>query len=487
MTLEHCQNLVIGGGEAGKYLAWTLAKLGQRTVVVERALIGGSCPNVACLPSKNVIRSAKVVALAGRAGEFGMRTGPVTVDMAGVFDRKRKMVDGLVQMNLGRYQTSGVELVMGEARFIQPKTVQATLNSGGERVFQGDRVFVNVGTRARLPDIPGLAEAGPMTHIEALNLQRLPKHLVILGGGYVGLEFAQAMRRFGSRVTLIQHGKQLLSREDDDVADALLQLMKDEGVEVLLQAEALKVTGRSGESLQIQVRSSSETNTLEASDLLVATGRTPNTERLGAGQAGVELDLRGYIRVNERLETTAPAVWAMGECAGSPQFTHVAFDDYRVVRDNLAGGSRTTRDRLIPYCLFTDPELARVGMNETEAKAKGLHYRLAKMPMATVLRTWTLSEPRGFVKAVIADDDRILGCTAFGAGASELVAAVQTAMLGALPYTVLRDAIFTHPTSAEGLGALFANVSPPSKRAHDEKPRPATSKVMEVSRNYKTG
>jgi len=268
------------------------------------------------------------------------------------------------------------------------------------------------------------------------------------------------MQRFGSRVTIIQRGPRLLEREDPDVADALLELMKDEGVEVLLRAEVLNVTGRSGTGVAFRVRSEGKERKLEASDILVATGRTPNTDRLDVARAGVELDPRGYIRVNDRLQTSAADVWATGECAGSPQFTHVGEDDCRVVLDNLAGGSRTTRGRLIPYCLFTDPELAHVGMTEAEARAKGVPYRIARMPMAMVLRTHTLSQTRGFMKALVGADDRILGFTAFGAEASELMAVAQTAMLGGIPYTVLRDAIFTHPTAAEGLLGLFA--SPPS-------------------------
>ncbi|HVM62343.1 MAG TPA: FAD-dependent oxidoreductase [Verrucomicrobiae bacterium] len=462
MGFEHYQNVVIGSGEAGKYLAWTLAKMGQRTVVVERSRIGGSCPNVACLPSKNFIHSARVASLIGRAAEFGMTTGFVTVDMAGVYQRKKKMVDGLIEINLGNYKASGAELAMGEARFVAPKTVSVAMNGGGTRTLCGDRVFLNVGTRASLPDVPGLADAKPMTHIEALNLQRLPEHLVILGGGYVGLEFAQMMRRFGSRVTVIHRGRQLLSREDPDVAEALLQLMRDEGVEVSLNAKVVEVKGPSGESAQLRVAAGDATSTIEATDILVATGRVPNTDGFDATKGGVELDARGYIRVDEKLQTSAADVWAMGECAGSPQFTHVAFDDYRVVRDNLMGKARTTWGRLIPYCLFTDPELAHVGMTEIDARAKGVAYRLAKMPMAAVLRTQTLSETRGFVKALVGDDDRILGFTAFGAEASEMMAVAQTAMLGAMPYTALRDAIFTHPTMAEGLVSLFSNFTAPS-------------------------
>jgi pyruvate/2-oxoglutarate dehydrogenase complex dihydrolipoamide dehydrogenase (E3) component len=349
---------------------------------------------------------------------------------------------------------------MGEARFTEPKTVRVTLNAGGTRLLRGERVFINVGTRASMPDVPGLAAAAPMTHVEALNLERLPEHLVILGGGYVGLEFAQALRRFGSRVTIIQHGPRLLTQEDPDVTDALLELMTDEGIDVLLQAEVLNVTGRSGAGVALRVRSAGAERTLEASDILVATGRTPNTDRLDVARAGVELDSRRYVRVNDRLQTSAPDVWATGECAGSPHFTHVGEDDCRIVLDNLAGGKRTTRDRLIPYCLFTDPELAHVGMHESEARARGVPYRIARMPMALVLRTRTLSQTRGFMKALIGADDRILGFTAFGAEASEPMAAAQTAMLGGMPYTALRDAIFTHPTMAEGLVGLFA--SPPS-------------------------
>lgn len=460
MEIEQYQSLVIGSGEPGKYIAWTLAKQGQKTAVVERGAIGGACPNVACLPSKNVVYSARAVWLIGRAREFGISTGPVKVDMAGVFRRKQTMVDGEREGHLKNFHASGDELVMGEARFTAPKTVQVALNAGGARMLRGERVFIAVGTRAVVPDVPGLAEAKPMTHVEALNLQRLPEHLVVLGGGYVGLEFAQAMRRFGSRVTIVHHGQRLLDGEDPDVSDALLQLMKDEGVDVLLKSDLLKVSGRSGQGLRLEVRAGAASRTVEASDILVATGRTPNTERLNAAATGVELDARGYIRVNDRLETTVPDIWAMGECAGSPHFTHVGFDDFRVVRDNLAGGNRTTRGRLIPYCLFTDPELAHVGMNETEARAKGVRYRISKIPVSMVLRTETTSEDRGFIKALIGDDDRILGFTALGAEASELLAAVQTAMLAGLPYTTLRDGIFAHPTMAEGLTVLFAK--PPS-------------------------
>ena len=459
MTIENCQNLIIGSGEAGKYLAWTLGKQGQQVVLVERAMIGGSCPNIACLPSKNVIYSAKVASLVGRAAEFGIETGPVHIDMARVLRRKQEMVDGLMQLHVGNFKASGAELVMGEARFLAPKTVEVALVGGGTRVIQGERVFVSVGSRAARPDVPGLDAAEPMTHVELLNIARVPEHLVILGGGYVGLEFAQAMRRFGSRVTLIHKGRQLLDREDPDVALALYQLLKGDGIDVLLETVLRSVEGRSGEKVNLRLQTGSVNYLMKASDILIAAGRTPNTDRLGAEAAGVALDARGIIVVNDRLETTAPDVWAMGDCAGTPHFTHAAYDDFRIVRDNLAGGRRSTRDRLIPYCLFTDPELAHVGLNETQAQAAKIPYRLARMPMASILRTRTASEPRGFLKALVGEDDRILGCTVFGVEANEIVATVHAAMLGHVPYTTLGSAIFPHPTVSEGLTMLFATLS----------------------------
>ncbi|HEX7798567.1 MAG TPA: mercuric reductase [Vicinamibacterales bacterium] len=456
---ERYEILVIGSGEAGKYLTWTMAQEGRRTAVVERKYVGGACPNIACMPSKNVIRSAKAAWFARHGAEYGVKTGPVTTDMKGVLSRKRRMVEGEVQFHLDRFKATGADLIKGEARFVAPRTVEVHLNEGGRRTITGDRVFLDLGSRAVMPDIPGLAAAKPMSHVEALDLDRLPEHVLVLGGGYVGLELAQALRRFGSQVTVIERGRQIAAREDPDVAQALLENFISEGIEVLFETRVRHVEGLSGEEIRIRVENSRGEQTIEATDLLVAAGRTPNTMGIGLDAAGVELDTRGFIKVTERLETTAPAVWAMGDCAGSPQFTHVAFDDFRVVRDNLNGGSRTTRDRLIPFCLFTDPELARVGLNESEAKTRGIAYRLAKIPMAAVLRAVTLSETRGFAKMLIdAQSDRILGFSVVGVEGSEMMAAVQTAILGGLPYTVLRDAIFTHPTTAEGLVGLLASV-----------------------------
>jgi len=457
--IETCEALVIGSGEAGKYLAWNLAKAGRHVVVVERKLIGGSCPSIACLPSKNMIHSAKVAALARRGAEFGLETGRIATNMAGVQRRKRLMVEGLMRMHRDKYAASGAELVMGQARFLGPRTVEVSLGDGGLRRIAGDRVFLNLGTRAAVPDWPGLVAAAPLTHVEALDLDRLPEHLIVLGGGFVSLELAQAMRRFGAGVTVIERGPRIASHEDPDVGDALLELFHDEGIDVLLETQVRQVEGRCGSHVRVHVESPKGGAVLEGTDILVALGRTPNTRDMGLDQAGVELDGQGYIKVNERLETTAERVWAMGECAGSPKFTHVCFDDFRVVYENLSGGNRTTRNRIVPFCMFTDPVLARVGLDETEAKRRGLDYRLVKMAMADILKTRTLSEPRGFLKMLIdAESDAILGFTAFGVEASELMGIVQTAMVGHLPYTTLGQAIFTHPTVAEGLTALLANV-----------------------------
>jgi len=458
---ESYQDLVLGSGAGGKLLAWHLAGSGRRVAVVERRYIGGSCPNTNCLPSKNEIWSAKVADLLHHAVQFGIVTGSVAVDMAKVRQRKREMVDGLIAVHLDLYRKSGAELIMGDGRFVAPKTLEVRLRDGGTRLLGGERVFLNLGTRATIPPTAGLADARPLTHIEALELDRLPAHLIVLGGGYVGLEFAQACRRFGSRVTVVEHGPQLAGREDPDVADAIGRLFGDEGIEVLLSAEALRVEGRSGESVRLHVRAPQGERIIEGSDILAATGRTPNTTGIGLDTAGVQLEKRGYVQVNDRLETSAPNVWAIGECAGSPQFTHVSEDDFRVIRDNLAGGNRTTRDRLIPFCLFTDPPLARVGLSEAEARRRGAAVRVARLPVGAVLRTRTTGETRGFMKALLdARTDRILGFTMFGPEAGEVMAVVQTAMLAGMPYTGLRDAILAHPTMAEGLKALFAEVQP---------------------------
>src|SRR5437868_6664383 len=465
---EEFDLVILGGGTGSTVAAWTFAGEGKRVAVVERKYIGGSCPNIACLPSKNIIHSAKVASYFRRSKEFGITHDGFAIDMADVRERKRRMVRGLNDMYMENYRNTGAEFVLGTGRFLAPRTVEVTLADGTTRQLRGANVIVSTGTCAALEKIPGLAEAQPLTHIEALELDEIPEHLLVFGAGYVGVEMSQAMRRFGSKVTVIDRNGRLMSKEDPDVCEALRSLLADEGIDILLNARIKQVSGKSGDSVSVVVEQSVEQNgeqngiekVLNGSHLLVATGRNPNTEGLGLELAGVELTDRGYIKVNERLQTTAPGVWAIGEVAGSPQFTHISIDDFRVVHANFTGGIRVTTGRQVPYWLFTDPELARIGLSETEADSQGIAYRLFKVPMETNLRARTLSETRGFVKALVeADSDRILGFTVFGVGAGEILAAVQIAMIAGLPYTALRDAVLTHPTLVEGLISLFSSAA----------------------------
>jgi pyruvate/2-oxoglutarate dehydrogenase complex dihydrolipoamide dehydrogenase (E3) component len=456
---EQFDVVILGSGQGGKLLAWHLGHSGKRVAVVERRWVGGSCPAVACLPSKNELWSARVAHIVRNAAHFGTSADAVKTDMHAVRRRKQDMIDREIAFHLKAYRESGAELIMGSGRFVGAKTIEVALNDGGTRLLTGNEIVVNVGTHAAIPDVPGLREAGPLTHIEALELDALPPHLIVLGGGYTGVEMAQAYRRFGSHVTIIEPGPQLMAREDADVAEAIGEALSGEGIEILRNARPVKVHGLSGSSVAVTVLTAAGERTIEGSHLLVATGRIANTADIGLDKAGIALDARGFIAVNKRLETRAPGVWAIGECAGSPQFTHVSVDDFRIVRDNMAGGDRRTNDRLVPHVMFTDPPLARVGLSEGEAKHEGIPVRVAKLPMRNVLRTEATDETEGFMKVLVsAEDDRILGFTMIGSEAGEVMAAVQTAMLAELPFSKLRDAVITHLTVAEGLGPLFGNV-----------------------------
>src|SRR5882757_1706211 len=431
--------VVLGSGEAGKSIAWHLGGSGQRVVVVEQRYVGGSCPNIAGLPSKNFVHAASIAHMVAASEALGSRAVG-RVSMRQIQARKRTMVEGLVQTHLNRFAASNCELVMGRGSFIAERTLE-------------------VAAFASLPALRGLAAAAPLTHVELLDLDAVPEHLLILGGSYVGLELAQAMRRLGSRVSVYEREERLLPREDIDIAEAIRNLLQEEGIAIITSANVSRVSGRSGDRVLLHTMIGGTQNIIEGSHLLVALGKTPNTAGLGLERAGITLTPSGHVNVNDRLETTAPAVWAMGDCAGSPAFTHMAYDDFRIVRDNLRGRQRSTAGRQVPFCLFTEPELARVGLNEIDAKRLGVAYRLTEHPFSAILRTRATGETRGKLKALIGEDDRILGFTAFGPRAGELLPTVQLAMRTGLSYHAIEELIVAHPTYAEGVVSLFSNIN----------------------------
>jgi pyruvate/2-oxoglutarate dehydrogenase complex dihydrolipoamide dehydrogenase (E3) component len=458
-TVDTFDALVLGSGEAGKSIAWYLAGTGKRVAVVEQRYVGGSCPNIACLPSKNIIHGASIAHTLATSGALGIRATS-GVSMRELQARKRSMVEGLVHTHLSKFAASGCELLMGRGCFIAERTIEVALNGGETRTLRGDQVFLDVGAFATLPPLAGLAESAPLTHVELLDLDTVPQHLLVLGGSYVGLELAQAMRRLGSRVTVCERVERLLPREDPDIAGAIGDLLHDEAIDVITSADVGRVSGHSGDSVALHARIGGKDKVITGSHLLVALGKTPNTHGIGLERAGVKLTSSGYVSVNDRLETTAPGVWAMGDCAGSPAFTHMAFDDFRIVRDNLRGRQRSSTGRQVPFCLFIEPELARVGLNEIDAKRQGVPYRLAQLLVSSILRTRTSGETRGKLKALIGEDDRILGFTAFGPRAGELLPPVQIAMRMRLPYHAIEELVVAHPTYAEGLVSLFSNIQP---------------------------
>jgi pyruvate/2-oxoglutarate dehydrogenase complex dihydrolipoamide dehydrogenase (E3) component len=457
---ENFEAVVLGSGEAGKYMAWHLAKAGQRVIVVEDRYIGGSCPNIACLPSKNIIHSAAVAQNARTAAAFGSHLDGFTVSMTEVQTRKRAMVEGLVAMHRAKFKDSGAELVLGTGAFVAERTIEVTLNGGGTRTLHGDKVFLDLGAFASKPDLRGLEEASAMTHVELLDLDALPEHLLILGGGYIALELAQAMRRLGARVTVCEKAERLLMREDPDIAAMVTSLLRAEGITIVTSADITRVSGRSGEAVTLHGSIGGVSDqTLAGSHLLIALGKAPNTKNIGLDKAGIAVTPAGYVQVNDRLETSAAQVWAMGDCAGSPAFTHMSFEDFRIVRDNLAGKGRSTAGRQVPNCLFIEPELARVGLNETEARRDGIAYRLAELPVTAILRTRTTGEQLGKLKALVGADDRILGFTALAPRAGELLPPIQLAMAAGLPYQQVEALSIAHPTYAEGLVSLFGSLS----------------------------
>lgn len=458
---QHYDAIIIGTGQAGKPLASALAEAGHKTAIIEREHVGGGCVNVGCTPTKTMVASARTAYVARRASDYGVENGSTDVDMETVRQRKRDIVELFrsgVEKSLE--ETEGVDLIMGEASFVEPKTIQVNLEDGGDLKLTTDRIFINTGARPSMPPVEGLDEVPTLNSTTIMELDEVPEHLLILGGGYIGLEFGQMFRRFGSDVTIVQRRDQLLPREDEDVAQELADILREDGIEVFLSTEAQSATQTEDGSIQLNVETPDGEQTLEGSHLLVAAGRTPNTDSLDLEAAGIEVDERGFVPVNDKLETDVEGVWALGDVKGGPAFTHVAHDDFRIVEANLLGdGDESVEGRILSYTVYTDPQLGRVGLSAKDAREAGYEVKVAKMPMKYVARAMELDETRGFMKVVIEkNSDRILGCAILGIEGGELMSMIHIAMLGDMPFTTLRDAPFAHPTLAESFNNLFASL-----------------------------
>lgn len=459
MTVELYDAIVIGAGQAGGPLSTALARAGRKTAIIEREHVGGTCINEGCTPTKTMVASARVAYLTRRAADYGVHTGPITIDMVKIRQRKRDIVDSFRDGSQRRIEsTEGVDLIMGEARFIGKKAVEVNLNDGSKRQLAADLIFINTGARPASP--AGMENIPTLNSTTIMELDTVPEHLLVIGGGYIGLEFGQMFRRFGSQVTIIQRGARLLAREDGDVADEVAKIMREDGIEVLLDTTPVRAEKDSKGQIHLTVRGKEGERTLTGSHVLVAAGRTPNSDHLNLSATGLQSDKGGFIPANERLETGVQGIYALGDVKGGPAFTHISYDDFRIIRTNLIEkGNVTIKDRLVPYTVFIDPQLGRVGISEEEARAKGFNIKVAKMPMNYVARALEVDEARGFMKVIVdADTKQILGCAILGIEGGEVMAMVEIAMMGHVPYTLLREAIFAHPTLSESLNNLFASL-----------------------------
>ncbi|HTW05713.1 MAG TPA: mercuric reductase [Streptosporangiaceae bacterium] len=458
MADEEFDAIVIGTSQGGRFLPVDLARAGQKVALIERDQVGGVCVNRGCTPTKTMVASARLAYQARRGAEYGVGTGPVSVDMAAVRERKRAMVAGARQNYLSRLPQDGLDLIEGEAHFTGPKTVEIALAGGGRRQVSAPVVVIDTGSRPRPLAMPGADAVDVLDSTSVMELDEVPEHLIILGGGYIGLEFGQMFRRFGSEVTIVQAAPRLAMIEDEDVSDEIAAIMRDDGITVLTAATPVRVEPSGGGHLRLTVRTEDGERQIGGSHLLSAIGRLPNTEALTPEAAGVRLDQRGFIEVDDYLQTSAPGVYAMGDVKGGPAFTHLSYDDSRVLHANLIGHEKASiTDRIVPYTVFTDPQLGRVGMTEREARAQGRAIKVAKLPMSGVIRALETGETRGFMKAVVdAGTGQILGCAVLGSEGGEIMTMIQIAMLGKLSSTAMADAIFTHPLLAEGLNTLFA-------------------------------
>jgi pyruvate/2-oxoglutarate dehydrogenase complex dihydrolipoamide dehydrogenase (E3) component len=459
MTDTRYDAIVIGAGQAGVPLSQALAGAGMRTALVEREHVGGTCINEGCTPTKTMVASGRVAYLARRGVDYGVRTGPLSVELAKVRERKRAIVDSFRNGSQGRIEkTKNLELIFAEAEFAGAQTLRVRKANGAEATLGAEKIFINAGCRPAVPKLEGLSAVPFLNSTSIMELDQVPEHLIVLGGGYIGLEFGQMFRRFGARVTIVQSGAQLLGQEDADVAEAVLGILQEDGIQILLNSRAKSVSGNAGQ-LKLAAESAGKSREIAGSHLLVAAGRVPNTDSLHLDAAGIATDARGFIRTNERLETNVAGVYGLGDIKGGPAFTHISYDDFRIIRTNvIEKGSTTIADRLVPYTVFIDPQLGRVGMSETEARKSGRAIRVAKMPMNYVARALEMDESRGFMKAIVdAKSGQLLGAAVLGIEGGEIMSQLQIAMMGKLPYTVLKDGVFAHPTLAESLNNLFGH------------------------------
>jgi pyruvate/2-oxoglutarate dehydrogenase complex dihydrolipoamide dehydrogenase (E3) component len=457
VTPQQYDAIIIGSGQAGTPLATTLAQAGKRTALLEREHVGGTCVNEGCTPTKTMVASGRVAYLARRAADYGVNTGAISIDLGKVRQRKRDIVDSFRNGSQARLEkAANLDLIFGDASFAGPRSVAVRLRDGTRRVLAAQWIFINAGTRASHPRLDGLDDVPSLDNVSIMELDSVPEHLLILGGGYIGLEFGQLFRRFGSRVTIIQSAGQLLTGEDPDIAEEVAKILRQDGVEILLGAKAIRVSLSDG-SIRLEVEQRGISTPWTGSHLLIATGRVPNSDTLNLAAAGIQTDDRGFIQVNDRLETTAAGVYALGDIKGGPAFTHISYDDFRIVRANLLEKKvASIANRLVPYALFIDPQLGRVGLTETEARAQGRNIRVAKLPMTSVARALEVDETRGVMKAVVdSATNQILGAAILGIEGGEVMSALEIAMMGKLPYTALRDGVFAHPTLAESLNNLF--------------------------------
>lgn len=457
-TTEKFEAIIIGTGQGGMPLAQALNQAGWNTAIIERKYVGGTCINYGCTPTKTMVASARVAYLTRRAGDFGVRVPSVSVDLGEVRQRKQQVVESFRGGSEQRLtDAENIELIRGHGRFTDSHTVEVELDDNGSRHLTAEHIFINTGGRPRKLNIPGIEEIEPLDSTSIMELSELPDHLIVVGGGYIGLEFGQMFRRFGSKVTIVQRGDQLLTREDQDVAGEVLDIVRDDGIDVYLNSEVTHIQKESDSEIQFTISTPDTDLTINGSHLLVAAGRVPNTDDLNLDAAGIEQNKKGQVVVNDKLETNVEGIYAIGDVRPGPQFTHIAYDDYRILQTNiLKDGNASTKDRLVPYTVFIDPQLGRIGLSEEQAKAQNINYRLAKLPMEYVARAIETGETRGFMKALVdPESDRILGCAILGSQGGEIMSMLQIAMMGDLPYTALKEGIFTHPLFSEALNSLF--------------------------------